>query len=138
MNVRGERGSAAIEAVMVIPAVMVLLLLVVAGGQVALARQSVQAVAADAARSASLQRTAAAARSAALTTAHAALDRQVLCSNRQVELNLAGFATPVGAPASVAATVSCQVTTLGLPGLPRVTVAATMTSPLDSYRARRP
>lgn len=136
--VHDERGSAAIEAVIVAPAMILLLLLVMAGGQIALARQSVQAIAADTARTASLQRTAPAAKEAALATAHQALDQQVACSERDVAVDLKAFATPVGTPASVSATITCRVETLGLPGLPSVTVSATMQSPIDSYRGRQP
>ena len=135
---RGEGGSAAIEAVIIVPVMIPLLLLVIVGGQIALARQTVQAIAADTARTASLQRTAPAAQKAALVTAHHALDQQVACTDRDVALDLKGFATPVGTPASVSATVTCRVETLGLPGLPSVTVAATMRSPIDSYRGRQP
>ena len=73
-----------------------------------------------------------------LATAHHALDQQVDCTDRSVALDLKGFATPVGTPASVSATITCRVETLGLPGLPSVTVSATMRSPIDSYRGRQP
>lgn len=136
--VRSERGSAAIEAVVIVPVMIPLLLLVIAGGQIALARQTVQAIAADTARTASLQRTAPAAQKAALATAHHALDQQVACIDRDVALDLKAFATPVGTPASVSASITCRVETLGLPGLPSVTVSATMRSPIDSYRGRQP
>ncbi len=136
--VRGERGSAAIEAVIIVPVMIPLLLLVIAGGQIALAHQTVQAIAADTVRTASLQRTAPAAQKAALATAHHALDQQVACTDRDVALDLKGFATPVGTPASVTATITCRVEALGLPGLPSVTVSATMRSPIDSYRGRQP
>lgn len=135
---RGERGSAAIEAVILAPAMILFVLLVIAGGQVALARQSVQAIAADTARTASLERTAPAAQNAALATAHHALDQQVACASRDITLDLKAFGTPVGTPASVSATVTCRVETLGLPGLPSVTVSATVQSPIDSYRGRQP
>lgn len=135
---RGERGSAAIEAVIIVPVMIPLLLLVIAGGQIALARQTVQAIAADAARTASLQRTAPAAQKAALATAHHALDEQVACTDRDVALDLKAFTTPVGTPASVSATITCRVETLGLLGLPRVTVSAIVRSPIDSYRGRQP
>ena len=134
----GERGSAAIEAVVLAPVMILFVLLVIAGGQVALARQSVQAIAADAARTASLERTAPAAQRAALATAHHALDQQVACASRDITLDLKAFGTPVGTPASVSATVTCRVETLGLPGLPSVTVSATVQSPIDSYRGRQP
>lgn len=135
---RDERGSAAIEAVIVMPVMILFLLLVMAGGQVALARQAVQAIATDTARAASIQRTAAAAKKSALATAHQALDQQVACSDRDVTLDLRAFATPVGTPASVSVTITCRVSTLGLPGLPGLTVSATMRSQIDSYRGRQP
>ena len=134
----GERGSAAIEAVVLAPVMILFVLLVIAGGQVALARQSVQAIAADTARTASLERTAPAAQRAALATAHHALDQQVACTSRDITLDLNAFGTPVGTPASVSATVTCRVEMLGLPGLPSVTVSATVQSPIDSYRGRQP
>ena len=130
----GERGSAAIEAVVLAPVIILFVLLVIAGGQVALARQSVQAIAADTARTASLERTAHAAQRAALATAHHALDQQVACTSRDITLDLKAF----GTPASVSATITCRVETLGLPGLPSVTVSATVQSPIDSYRGRQP
>ena len=104
---RGEGGSAAIEAVVIVPVMIPLLLLVIAGGQVALARQSVQAIAADTARTASLERTASAAQRTALATAHQALDQQVACASRDITLDLKAFGTLVGTPASVSATVTC-------------------------------
>ena len=134
----GERGSAAIEAAILAPVMILFVLLVIAGGQVALARQSVQAIAADTARTASLERTAPAAKKAALATAHQALDQQVACTSRDITLDLKAFGTPVGTPASVSATVTCRVETLGLPGLPSITVSATVQSPIDSYRGRQP
>ena len=60
-----ERGSAAIEAAVAGPAMVLLILLVVFGGRVALAHHAVQDTAADTARAASLARTQPEARSAA-------------------------------------------------------------------------
>ncbi len=136
---RGERGSAAIEAVVAGPAVVLLILLVVFGGRVALAHQSVQQVAADAARAASLARTQTEARAAANTAMHTGLDQQLTCTNPTLDLDLTGFGTPAGTPASVTATVTCRVTTtdLGLPAPGQLTITATMTSPIDTYRERR-
>ena len=50
MKQGGEQGSAAIEAVIAGPLVVLMVLLVVFGGRVALAHQSVQAIAANTAR----------------------------------------------------------------------------------------
>jgi hypothetical protein len=56
----------------------------------------------------------------------------------QVTLDTTGFAAPVGTPASVGATVTCQVDIAGLlPGLPgSMSITATVRSPLDTYRER--
>lgn len=134
-----ERGSAAIEIVILVPALMLLLLLAVAGGRVAIAHGSVQQAAADAARSASIARTVGAAQSSATAAARATLANQGLtCASLSVSLDTSGFATPVGTPASVGATVSCTVelSQLAIPGLPDRVVTATVSSPLDVYRGR--
>jgi Flp pilus assembly protein TadG len=134
-----ERGSASIEAVVVGPAVVLLILLVVFGGRVALAHQSVQAIAADAARAASLARSHSEAHQAAVAAMNAGFDQQLSCANHTLELDLAGFDKPVGTPASVAATVTCHLASadLGLPGLPELAIASTMSSPVDTFRERR-
>ncbi|MFV0429307.1 MAG: TadE family protein [Arachnia sp.] len=134
-----DRGSASIEAVIAGPAVVLLILLVIFGGRVALAHQSVQGIAADTARAASLARTQTEARSSANTVAQAGLAQQLPCASHTVDLDLTGFTRPAGTPASVTATVTCRVASgdLGLPGLPDLTIQATMTSPIDTWRERR-
>ena len=137
---RDERGSAAIEAVVVGPAMVLLIGLVILGGRVALAHQTLQSVAADTARAASLERTTSRARAAANTASEAGLSQQLPCSTHELQLDLDGFTVPPGRPASVSATVTCRVSLsdLAVPGLPgTITIQATMTSPLDTYRERR-
>lgn len=134
-----ERGSAAIELVLLVPALMLLLMFAVAGGRVAMAHGSVQQAAADAARAASIARTAGAAQTTAVAAARATLANQGLtCASMTVTLDTSGFSRPVGTPASVAATVNCTVelSELSLPGLPDRVVSATVTSPLDVFRGR--
>ena len=136
----GDRGSAVIETVIVVPAFLLFVLLIVAGGRIMLAQQAVQAAAADAARTASISRTQAAAEHAGRAGAAASLTNQGLrCSSEQVSVDTHGFGSPVGTPAKIVATVTCQVdlfdlTVPGIPGSRRIT--ATMTSPLDTYRER--
>ena len=136
---RNQRGSAAIEAVVAGPAVVLMILLVVFGGRVALAHQTVQRVAADAARAASLARTQTEARAAADTALRTGLDQHLTCTNPTLDLDLTGFGTPAGTPASVTATLTCRVPTadLGLPIPGQIAITATMTSPIDTYRERR-
>jgi Flp pilus assembly protein TadG len=135
-----ERGSASLETVMLAPALLALLLVAVYGGRVALARQSVQAAASDAARSASIARTESVAVSSARASAEATLAAEgVRCVSTQITLDTSAFSAPVGATGSVAATVVCTVdlTDLVAPGVPGTRVmTATVTSPLDTYRER--
>jgi len=141
--VRGRRrdeGSATVELMILAPALLAFLLLAVFAGRVALARQSVQAAAAEAARSASIARSSAAAGGQAQAAATATLASEGLrCSATQVDLDLGAFGAPVGTAGRVAATVRCTVdlTDLIAPGIPgNREVVATMTSPLDTYRER--
>lgn len=137
---RGQAGSAAVEVVIGVPAFILLVSLVLLGGRLAITHQAVQSAASDAARAASLSRTASAARAAATQAAHASLDnQQVRCAATQVAVDANGFLTPAGTPASVSVAVSCTVRLgdLGLPGESTRVVTATMSSPLDTYRGRR-
>lgn len=135
-----ERGSAAVEAAVGVPAFALFLALIILAGRIATAGQAVEAAAADAARSASIARTqSSAAEAAAAAAARSLATQQLSCSTTRVTVDAAGFTTPVGQPATVTATVSCEVrlADLAIPGLPGTrTVTATMTSPLDTYRGR--
>ena len=139
MNHRDEHGSASIEAVIVGPAVVLLIMLVVFGGRAALAHQSVQAIATDTARAASLARSRAEANTAANAAVRAGFNERLPCAHQSLALNLTGFDKPPGTPAAVSATVTCRLTSsdLGLPGLPDLQIISTMTSPIDTYRERR-
>lgn len=136
---RSQRGSSVVEVVILAPALGLLVALVIAGGRVALAHQAVQASAADAARAASISRTHDLASQAAAAAARSTLAQQdTRCVSTSVTVDTSGFATPAGSPAAVSATVACEVDLAGLlPGLPgSMTITATMTSPLDTYRER--
>lgn len=137
---RDERGSAALEAVIGVPALLLLVGLLVLGGRTAIAQQAVQAAAADAARAASIARTASVARSGASNAAHTSLVNQNLdCATTTVTVDTAAFSTPVGTPGRVSATVTCglRLGNIGLPGIAGTkTITATMSSPLDTYRGR--
>ncbi|QLQ16354.1 MAG: pilus assembly protein [Micropruina sp.] len=138
---RDERGSASIEALMLVPVVALIVMVVVFGGRVAIARQSVTVAAADAARAASLARTASQATSAARSTATATLTNQGLtCRRIGISVDTGGFAVPVGRPATVTVRVSCDlsVADLSIPGVPgSIQLEATAGNPLDTYRERR-
>jgi Flp pilus assembly protein TadG len=133
-------GNAPLELVILAPVLLALIALVIAAGRTVLAQNSVAAAARDAARQASIARTAGEARANARSGALSELAQQGLhCTSTSVHLNLAGFGVPPGLPASVSATVTCHVSLadLALPGLPGSrTLVATFSSPLDPYRGR--
>jgi Flp pilus assembly protein TadG len=135
-----DRGSATVEAVIGVPAFLLLLGLLIVGGRVAIAHQVVQSAASDAVRAASIARTQAAARTDATAAAQQSLANQQLdCLTTTVTLDTTGFAAPVGTPAQVRATVACDLnlSNLGIPGLPAsLPITETMSSPLDTYRGR--
>ncbi|MEU4383212.1 TadE/TadG family type IV pilus assembly protein [Micromonospora echinofusca] len=139
-RLRGQRGSVSIEMAVVTPAVLALLAGAVIGGRVNIARQALEAAAYDAARTASLARTAGEASVQALAAANSTLDAQGLsCTGLDVTVSAAGFGVPVGQPATVTARVSCTATfsDVALPGMPgTVSLNASFTSPLDTYRSR--
>ena len=135
-----ERGSATIEAVIGVPAFLLFVLLIIAAGRIAIARQAVEASAAEAARSASIARTQSQAGINGVSSAATSLKNQGLrCASQRVDVDTSGFAAPVGTPAKVTATVTCvaDLSDLAIPGLPgRRTITATMSSPIDTYRER--
>lgn len=139
MQWRDERGSVAVELVLWAPAFALFLVAIIFGGRVAFSHQVVNSVAADAARAASISRTEAAAKTAAAQVARTGLTGQVSCVSTGVVVNTSGFRLPVGTPATVTVTVSCDVKAadLGVPFIESIRVESTMSSPIDTYRTRR-
>jgi Flp pilus assembly protein TadG len=140
VRTRADGGSVSLEFVVLAPALLAFVALLVVAGRVAIASNSVEQAADEAARSASISRTVAGARAAATEGARRALAEQDLtCSVISVDVDAGGFAVPVGRPAQVRATVTCVVplADLAVPGFPGSrTVTATAVSPLDTYRGR--
>lgn len=135
---RDERGSAAIEIALLAQLLGAFVLLVIFGGRLALARQTVQAAAADAARAASIARTAQAAERSATRVAEATLANQgVTCAATTIDVDTKGFSKPPGTPATTTVTISCDLATadLNLP-VPAARIDATSSSAIDTYRAR--
>ncbi len=136
---RDERGSAAVEIALLAPLLGALFLVVVFGGRVALARQTVQTATADAARAASIERTADDAQRAATQIAHATLANQgITCATTTIDVDTRGFKLLPGTPATITVTVSCDLVTadLSLPLPGTIRVSATNSSELDLYRGR--
>jgi Flp pilus assembly protein TadG len=137
---RDERGSAAVEAAVGVPAFVLFVGLIIFGGRTATTHSAVESAAADAARSASIARTANQATSDAKAAAQASLANQdIHCLSVTVSVDVSAFATAVGTPGSVSATVECllDLADLSVPGVPGSRLLkATVTSPLDTWRDR--
>ena len=134
---RRDSGSAALELVLLTPAIVAMLLLVVMGGRYAQARADVDAAARDAARAGSIARGPDSATADGESAARTRLDEGgVTCRTLTVSLDTAQFR----AGGSVTATVSCAVDLGDLTGLKLPssrTITATFTEPVDTYRGTR-
>jgi Flp pilus assembly protein TadG len=135
-----DRGSAAIETAVGVPAFLLFIALIIGAGRIAIARQAVEAAAAEGARSASIERTQAAADHSAKAAAAATLaNQQLQCVSTQVVVDTSGFARPVGTPATVSVSITCVVnlSDVAIPGLPgTLPITETISSPIDTYRGR--
>jgi len=135
----GDGGYAPVEIAPVAICFLLFLGLVITAGRTTSALLAVHDAARDAARQASVARTPQAAQAAARQSALSALASDGLDCSPRVSVDTGGFGVPVGQPAQVSATVTCNVrlSDLAVPGLPGSrAITATFTSPLDPYRAR--
>jgi Flp pilus assembly protein TadG len=137
---RDERGSAAIEAAIGVPAFALFVGLIIFGGRTASTHEALQSAAADGARSASLARDAQTARTDAREAATASITNQHLgCTQVDVAVDTSDFNKAPGVPGSVDVTVSCRLdlSDLAVPGVPGSRVlTSTMSSPIDTWRER--
>ncbi|MFE5595460.1 TadE/TadG family type IV pilus assembly protein [Streptomyces sp. NPDC056549] len=137
----GDRGDSAIEAVIVVPLLIAISLVFIAGARLSLAGQKTDAAAQAAARAASLERTPDAGQSAAKTAAADTLRQQGQeCQAIRIAADTSGLRAPIGQVSSVTVTVSCTVPLgdlLLLGGGPGVrTTTSSFTSIVDAYRER--
>jgi Flp pilus assembly protein TadG len=132
---RGERGSAALEMVVLAPVLIVILLFVVGLGRMAHADQQVQAGAADAARAASLERNTGASDAAARQAARDSLGQAgVSCTNLDVSVNLGSYEP--GGQVSVTLKCTADLSSVAMAGFPGSKVfTATSTVPIETWRA---
>ncbi|MDR6980113.1 Flp pilus assembly protein TadG [Streptomyces sp. 3330] len=139
-RLRGDEGSVAIEAAVIVPSLIMFLCLAIAGGRIVTSGSKIDAAAEDAAREASIHRTAAAAQSAAHAAAAESLnDQGITCASTSVSVSTGGLSVPVGQVGTVSVTVTCTVSLsdLLLPGVPGTrTLTSTATSVVDQYRQR--
>ena len=133
-----ERGSATLELVLVTPVLLMMLIFVVFLGRLAEARNDVDRAARDAARAASIARSAEDATTAGRTAAQSTLQSGgVSCRNLDVAIDTSRFS----AGGDVAATVTCtvdlaDVAALKVPG--SETLTASFSEPVDVFRGVRP
>ena len=137
---RGERGAAALEFVVIVPALGLLIALMVGAARIWHAQTTLTQIAGTAARAASQATSPAAARSRAQQVAREQSSTAGLtCSAPRVDVDLSGFQVPVGQPASVRVQVQCGVplADLVVPGWPGIwQLQADGSSVLDRYRRR--
>lgn len=131
---KSDRGASSVELVIIAPVLVMLILLVVGLGRMALARQQVDSSAHEAARAASLQRTAGAAASDGQAAGRRAIDETGLsCAQLRVNVDTSSY-RPGG---HIRATVTCiadlsDVTLAGLPGSKTYTSSAIV--PIEQWR----
>ncbi len=134
-----ERGSVAVEMVVLVPALLLIVALLVAGARIWEARGQVTEAAHRAARAATVRSDASASARVAEDTAVANLT-EVGCRRQQVDVDAAALHRDPGFGGKVSVTVSCTValTDLLLPGLAgEMTIGASAADPVDRYRGRR-
>ena len=128
------------ELTLLVPALVVVLAVLVAGGRLWFARTTVAEAAQTGARAASLARTAGAAAADGRQASEASLATAGLrCARTSVQIRTAAFGVPVGTPATITSSVGCTVplADVALPGLPgSVSLTATGAAALDTYRSR--
>lgn len=135
MKTRDERGTAAVELVLIVPVLIVAFLLVVGLGRMAHARQQVEGVAADAARAASLERNTSQSSQAARTIATEALrDRGLDCQSLDLRVDVSNYKP--GGTVRVQLWCTASLGDVALSGLPgRRVFTAQATVPIETYRS---
>ncbi|PKQ31975.1 MAG: pilus assembly protein TadE [Actinobacteria bacterium HGW-Actinobacteria-2] len=136
-----QRGTLTVEFALLVPAIALLFGLAIGGARVWMARSTVETIAGAAARAAVMERSPQSARSAAeRLSAIQATTSGLRCASLRLRVDTAAFARPVGTPGSVTTAVVCEVS-LGdvlVPGWPgTVSISASGSAPLDSYRGRK-
>jgi Flp pilus assembly protein TadG len=137
---QNERGSAAIEAAVGVPAFALFIGLIMFGGRTATTHEALESAAAEAARSASIARDPESAttdaRQAAVTSIN---NQQVHCTDINVDVDTTDFNKAPGQTGTVRVRLSCRLdlSDLAVPGVPGSRVlSATMSSPIDTWRER--
>jgi hypothetical protein len=139
-----DRGSATIEIAILAPAALTFFLVVMIASRFSIALQAADSVAYDAARTASLSRTAAEAEvNGAQAAAKTLEDLGLRCQSWVTDIDTSDFALDPGNTATVKADITCTIlfSDLIMPGwdtdmFSTLTINTTFVSPLDTYRSR--
>ena len=135
-----QRGAAAVELTLLVPALLLVLGLLVVGGRLWFARTTVNEAAQTAARAASLARSSTAAIAAGREAGSQSLATAGLrCRSTSVSISTAAFAIPVGTPSTVTSRILCKVdfSDVFLPGWPgSLQLTGGGSAALDTYRGR--
>ena len=129
-----DRGAATTEMVLITPILVLLLLLIALAGRYSTARADVTGAARDAARAASIERSAPAAAAAAESAAVASIRRSgVACDRIDVIPDVSQFSA--GGMVEVEVVCDVRLGDLGLLAIPGdKTITATSAEPVDTYR----
>lgn len=137
---RDESGSMSVELVLLTPAIVLIILFLVAAGRISLASNAAEAAAISAAREASLSRTTSVAQERANEAAQVSMAQSgYQCSKLTVVIDDSGLDVPLGKTGTVSGTITCtlNLTDIALPGLPGTwTVTKSAISPVDAFRER--
>lgn len=135
----GDTGSVTMELAVLAPGLLLVIGLIIGAGRIALAGQTVQQAADEAARAVSLQRSPAAGIAAGRETAARVLEGQGLdCQPSAVSVSAGGLAAATGQTGAVSVTVSCTIRLGSLaPGFPGAkTMSATGSYAIDTFTVR--
>ena len=135
---RSDRGSAAVEWSILVPAVVLIVSVMVAGGRLSMTRSAIANAAHAGARSASSQRSGELAIARGKDIAANNLD-EVPCNNRSINVDTTGFRVTPGQAAVVKVQINCTVplADLLIPGMPgEISVVKEGVAALDTYRER--
>lgn len=138
----GERGAAAVETVLMVPAVLLVVALFVFGYRLWSARAAVLSAAESGARAATLSKGAVAGRQAAESAAGGNLTTLgIRCASQRVTADTAALARPAGVSGVVAVTVTCVVSMgdLAVPGAPgSITITRAASEVVNTFEERNP
>lgn len=129
-RLRGDRGSMAVEIVLLAPLMVAFMMLVVAGGRYVAVRGDIEATTRDAVRAATLEKDEGRALAVVADITASSLQDVGACSGPELSGNFVS-----GGMLTV--TISCEVSydglgLIGLPGSKTVTISSS--APIDTYR----